>query len=354
MQKVLRMKRVMVALVCFALIGCQADSAETVASPKPVRLFEVQEQEPLQTRQFVGRVNALTTVDLAFQVGGELVELPIQQGSVVPAGELIAALDPTDYQRQLEQAKVQYDQARRELERGRPLREKGFLTPSALDTLESNFELARVARDRAQRNLDYTRLHAPFDALISRRLIERFSSVQAGMPLVRVQDVTELRVQINVPEQLMMQAQRGQGHEIYASFSQLPDLRLPLTYREHATEADPVTQTYAVTFALPRPEEASILPGMTLTVTVLPDLPVQTQTTWWIPFSALDTRQADAFQVWIYDAASAQVMPRQVEVGRLLADQVEILQGLSLGEQIVSSGISHLHPGQPVRPFTGF
>lgn len=351
------MKPATLALVGLSLLVLTACGTETIEAPtpvKPVRLHEVGVQHHLNERQFVGRVDAVSTVDLAFQVGGELVELPVQQGAVVEAGGLIAALDPTDYQHKLEQARVQYEQARRELERGRPLREKGFLTPSALDTLQSNHDLARVALENAQRNLAYTRLHAPFDALISRRLVERYSRVQAGTPLVRVQDVTELRVQVNVPEQLMQVAKTREGHEVYAIFSQFPDQRLPLLYREHETEADPVTQTYQVTFALPRPDGMAILPGMTLTVVARPNLPHERSAGWLLPLSALDTSIAEQFRVWIYDASSQQVMPRQVEVGRLFEDQVEILSGVEAGEQIVSTGVSRLHAGQQVRPFTGF
>ncbi|CAM5218752.1 efflux RND transporter periplasmic adaptor subunit [Alishewanella longhuensis] len=135
--------------------------------------------EHASSRHFVGRIDAVSTVDLAFQVGGRVIELPVQQGQIIPAGELLAELDPTDYQLALQQAEVQLEQARRDLERAKPLREQGILTPSAFDQLQTNYEIARVACKMRSAMLT-TQLMAPFDALINRRLIERYSTVGAA------------------------------------------------------------------------------------------------------------------------------------------------------------------------------
>lgn len=331
------------------LVGC-SESAVTQTTPPlvTVKLYEVNGEEHATSRHFVGRIDAVSTVDLAFQVGGRVSELPVQQGQIVPAGEVLAELDPTDYQLALQQAEVQLEQARRDLERAKPLREQGILTPSAFDQLQTNYEIARVAIQNAQRNANYTKLNAPFDALVTRRLIERYSTVGSGTPILRVQNVSELRVHINVPEQIMRQVQDSSDYAVFVRLATDSVDRYPLAYREHATEVDPLTQTYQVSFAMPRLPEVNLLPGMT--VNVVTEKRVEQESVL-IPVSALDNSVPEQFNVWIYRPEGSVVEKVPVQVGTISEQQIEILAGLTRGDKVVSAGIYHLQQGQQVRPF---
>ena len=331
------------------LVGC-SESAVTQTTPPlvTVKLYEVNGEEHATSRHFVGRIDAVSTVDLAFQVGGRVSELPVQQGQIVPAGEVLAELDPTDYQLALQQAEVQLEQARRDLERAKPLREQGILTPSAFDQLQTNYEIARVAIQNAQRNANYTKLNAPFDALVTRRLIERYSTVGSGTPILRVQNVSELRVHINVPEQIMRQVQDSSDYAVFVRLATDSVDRYPLAYREHATEVDPLTQTYQVSFAMPRLPEVNLLPGMT--VNVVTEKRVEQESVL-IPVSALDNSVPEQFSVWIYRSEGSVVEKVPVQVGTISEQQIEILAGLTRGDKVVSAGIYHLQQGQQVRPF---
>ena len=347
-------------LIVLALLALLTACGEQQSTPEPsqlrtVQLYQVTQQSFAAERHFVGQVDAVSTVDLAFQVGGKLERLPVQHGQIVPSGQLIAALDPQDFQRQVREAQLQMEQARRDLERARPLREKGYVTPSELDMLQSAYDLANVTVENAERNLYYARLLAPFDALVSRRLVEQFSSVQAGTPIVRVQNVNELRVHIHVPEQLIQSSLGIENYDIFAEFEEAgQQIRYPLTYREHQTEVDAVTQTYQVTFTLPMPESLTVLPGMTLRVVAALRGERTGQTMVMIPLSALDSRNPNELRVWIYNPDSGEVQPTAVSVGEIRSEQLEVLDGLSGDETIVMAGHAHLYPGQQVRPFQGF
>lgn len=337
--------------ILLTLTACTEAPAEAQSvTAATVKLYTVDSDAQLNSRHFVGRVDAVSTVDLAFQVGGRVTELAVQQGQIVPAGELLAALDPTDYQLALQQAKVQLEQAKRDLARGQPLREQGILTPSEFDQLQTSYDIAKVAEENAQRNAGYTRLNAPFDALVTRRLIERYATVSGGTSVLRVQNISELRVHINVPEQMMRQFSDSNNYQAYARLSDQATERYPLVYREHATEADPFTQTYQVSFALPRMPEVNLLPGMTVNVVTQQQALGKVL----IPLSALDTATAEQFFVWQYDADSQRVQRKPVQVGTMREQQVEILSGLSQGQQVVSAGIYHLQNGQLVRPFKAY
>lgn len=333
------------------LSACSDATPPATVIVPTVKLYTINGEDQASSRHFVGRIDAVSTVDLAFQVGGRVTELPVQQGQVVPAGELLAALDPADYRLAVEQAEVQLAQASRDLERGKPLREQGVLTPSAFDQLQTNFEIARVALENARRNLDYTQLKAPFDALVTRRLVERFATVAAGTPLLRVQNINELRVHINVPEQIMRQVRDSSDYLVSVRLSEAASERYPLAYREHATEVDPLTQTYQVSFAMPRLPDVNLLPGMTVNVVTEK---VATDSTVLIPVSALDTATPEQFYVWRYLPDSQTVQRIAVQVGTVREQQIEVLSGLNRGEQVVSAGIYQLQPGQQVQPFVAY
>lgn len=345
-----------------ALAGC-SDNNEVAGSPQPsqVHLFEVGSQAPASKRHFVGRVDAVSTVDMAFEVSGKLAELPVQQGQIVPEGNLLAALDPEDFQLALRQADAQYKQARTELERGRQLLPRGHISRSDMDGLETAYENASVQLANARRNLQYTRLEAPFDALVTRRIEERYASVQATQPVVRVQNVTELRVHVSVPEQLMRMVSGAE--DTHRAYLQLDDGSLvqdpatsepaPLAYREHATEVDPMTQTYRVSLGMPRPESIMLLPGMSVTVLVERRQDGQTGPAW-IPASALVTVGDDTFAVWRFNESAGDVEQQVVVIGQFREGSVEVLSGLNVGDRIVSAGARRLQEGQSVQPFTGF
>ena len=127
--------------------------------------------------------------------------------------------------------------------------------------------------------------------------------------------------------------------------------RYPLAYREHATEVDPLTQTYQVSFAMPRLPDVNLLPGMTVNVVTEK---VATDSTVLIPVSALDTATPEQFYVWRYQPETQTVQRIAVQVGTVREQQIEVLSGLNRGEQVVSAGIYQLQPGQQVQPFVAY
>ncbi len=336
------------------LSACDNNNGESEQETvRTVRIETVKITEALAQRRFVGRVDALKTVDLSFQVGGRLAELPVQQGTVVAKGGLIAALDPTDFRLNEQEAKTQYAFAQLDVGRKRNLAATDTIPKVMLDEAETALKLRQVALDNARRNLSYTRITAPFDALVTRRLLDIHSNIAPHHAVVRVQDVSALHVKINVPEDLIRLIGLADAMNIEAMFPGQPGKRLPLCYLEHATEADAVAQTYEVTLELQRTNDMTILPGMTVSVSIgSPFVNGSTEIT--IPLSAIDTDEDGKTRVWLFDPQTEIVSPHVIEIGALAASRVSVLSGLSGGEHIVTAGGHLLHDGMKVRRFTGF
>lgn len=345
-------------LACLgALMACSDQQAEIKAKPAPlVQLHEVGKDTQPTARRFVARVDALSTVDLSFQVAGRIDTLVERQGVVVPEGDLLAALDTQDYELALRQAESSLRKAKSDYERGQQLKQDSYISDSDFDGLQTNFENAEIAVENAKLNLEYTELHAPFDALITNRLVEKHSYVQPNQPVLRVQNINYLRVHVNIPEQLMRLAVEEAPHyQVYLEdkagdkVTNAQGEPLTLTYLEHRTEVNSATQTYRVTFKLPRMEGVELLPGMVLTARI--EVARNQAASWWVPMSAVDTSGSSEFAVWVYNAKQQTVAYQPVELGVIRDQQAQVLAGIKAGQQIVAAGIRELQDGMQVRPF---
>ncbi len=322
---------------------------QSQADNRPVRVMTVEDRFSRQVRRFSGRVKAVQTVDLSFQVSGELVKLPVFESQRIPKGELIAALDPTDYERQVREATVRRDLAEQKLGRVDRLRQREVASQESFDNAKADYDLAVVAHDTAQRNLAYTEIRAPFDALITRRMIDNFTFVQTGTQVVRIQDVSEVRIDINVPEALFAAVRRNEIDKMEAIFPALQDQRFPLSFREYQTEADPVTQTYPVTLGMTPPEDATILPGMTASVEVQISRDSEQAGGLVVPTSAIAADADKRSYVWLLDTDSSTVSRRPVSVGRINGEYALVTSGIEPGDKIVTAGVAFLYDGQSVR-----
>ncbi|MEA3644293.1 MAG: efflux RND transporter periplasmic adaptor subunit, partial [Lamprobacter sp.] len=224
-----------------ALAGCE-QSAPPPSAPadvsRPAEILEVSAARLSPGLRFPGRVRAVQRVELAFNVPGQIVELPVTEGDAVPVGALLARLDPASYQTALDLAQAELDAATADYERVRQLWEKRQAVARAeVDRKRTAMEVARSRFAAAQKDLADTRLTAPFAGVVARRLVETFQNVQAKEPVLSLQNPDALEIVIHVPERVLRgEPRRAAG---FAVFDDLPERRLPVTLKSFATEADP-------------------------------------------------------------------------------------------------------------------
>jgi len=343
-------------VACFLLLslaGCSNEVEVTKEPARTVRVATIIASDSVLQRRFTGRVDAISTVELSFQVPGKLIKLSATEGTLIPKGGVIAELDKSDYRLAKEQAEAQYSLAKLDLTRKQNLLKSGSLPKVMLDQAETHFKLSRVALETAKRNLSYTKIIAPFDALVSKRLIDNYANVAAQRPIVRVQELTELRVSINIPENMVAMLENSADLKAEAVFKGRPKQRFPLIYREHMTEAGSVAQTYEVIFGLSREKNKHVLPGMTVGVIISKQRTDAAQSIT-VPITALDYDTKGAPRVWIFNPQTKTVEPRNVTLGSIRKRQIPVLTGLKSGEQIVTAGAHLLRKGMSVRRFVSF
>lgn len=318
---------------------------------RPAILMTVSPGEIGVTRQFFGHVVARQTVDLAFQVGGQIVEFPAQEGEVIPAGELIASLDLEPFELQVEQAQLQLEQAERALDRLQQLTVS--ITEVQIQDAETQVALADVALRNAQVALNNATLVAPFDALVASRNVANFSSVGQGAPIIRLHDMSELRIEIDVPEVLFQRAGEDADVQLEARFP-TSDQTYPLEVREFNAEASAVGQSFRLTVAFPAAEQVTALPGSSVVVLAtinVGDAPLV------IPATALRIGNDGATSVLRFvaiDGAAGTVEEVPVTVQADRDGLIQVIAGLSPGDEIVRTGAHAMEDGQAVRRFEGF
>lgn len=334
-----------------------AQEAETEAPPAAPALVKITRADASHNqyeRQFFGRVAARKTVDLAFQVSGQINELPVIAGQPIEKGGVIAMLDLEPFELQLQQAKLQKDQADRTVARLVRLRGKAASQVS-IDDARTQAGLAGVALSNAERSLRNATLHAPFDGLVAARNVENFTTIRAGTPIVRLHDMSEIRIDIDVPEILFQQAAGNDDFRIEAKFV-ASDTRFPLEVREFNAETAQIGQTYRLSFGMAPPPDLSILPGSSVTVYATRTLP---ETGIAVPASALRLDNDGSAMVMVFtpdaeDPDLGQIHLQQVQITATDTGDTLIMGGLEPGSEIVASGVARLADGQKVRRFTGF
>ncbi len=338
---------ILLASLCMMPERALADATSRLA-----KVIEVDAGPAETTRRFFGHVVAKETVDLAFQVGGQVVEFPVVEGAPIAANGLIARLDLEPFQLALDQAKVQLAQAERTFERLNRLR-GGAVSEVSVQDAETQRDLAKIAVQDAERSLREATLFAPFDALVASRTVAKFSSVSAGAPVVRLHDMSELRVNIEVPEVMFQQAGENPDVEVSAVFP-ASDRRFQLETREFNAETSSVGQTFRITLGMEPPSGLVVLPGSSVTVFATFKGEKRKPR---VPASAIVTAPNGSTSVMVFSPTSEKlglVRATPVKIAASTDGRLIVVEGLKAGDEIVASGAAMLTDGETVRRFEGF
>ncbi|HPF69176.1 MAG TPA: efflux RND transporter periplasmic adaptor subunit [Candidatus Krumholzibacteria bacterium] len=338
-----------------AFAGCRSkEPAAAAPVVKPVKTATVRGFE-LPPMEFPASIDAGRKLIVSFRVPGRLVELPVRKGQAVAQGDLIARLDPRDFEIAVEEARANWQKATADYERYKTLYEKNAVPLADLDQRRSQRDVAQARLDEARRNLGYATVTAPFAGIIGNRYVENYMDVRAQQEIVDLNDTTTVEVRVDASEMVIATLRRFRDAldlHMNADFDAAPGREYPVTVKEIATRADPQTQTFQVVFAMPQPRDITLLPGMTgrvrITAQPRPGAELARQVT--VPAIAVETDPAGAGVAWVVDPATMTVHRRQVAIGGMQGDaDVLVRDGLAPGDVVVTAGLAQLSEGMQVR-----
>jgi RND family efflux transporter MFP subunit len=345
---------VLLPLIFYPLVSCDRGAGPIESKPLPrlVRTFTVSSPAEGLWRELPGVVDAARKADLGFRIAGKLESLLANEGDVVEEGQLLARLDDKDSRIQMTSRQADYNQAHADYERGQKLVEKGLISRSDHEKLEAQDASARAALELARQNLEYTSLNAPFAGEIAKRHVENYEEVAAKQTIYTLHDLSSMTIRVDVPESVMILTSDEAELKLEAIFDKIPEQRFPITLREVSTRANPDSNTFGVTFNLPRIENFNILPGMSVTVRgerIADSKALQGSV--FIPAQAVIEDAAGRF-VYIAKPAGdglARIEKRPVTTDRLTSAGLEIVSGLAMGDRVVTAGMSKMRQGLEVR-----
>jgi RND family efflux transporter MFP subunit len=343
--------------------GC-AEEAPTAKDPvRPVRAMQVADSTFLKGRKFPGRARAAQEVELSFRVAGPLITLPVKVGATVKKGEVVARIDPRDFnvqvknvQAQLQQAQATARKALADVKRldGVRAKNRDFVAEvdydaaiQRRDAAAANVNALRASVAAARDQLQYASLKAPFDGIVVDTYVENFEDVRAKQPIVRIVNDSRIEFVVNIPENLISLAPLVKVVEV--EFDAFPGAPVDAKIKEIGREASTATRTYPVTLVMEQPQGKKILPGMA--GNAFGEAPDGSQAEGVeVPVTAVFTDEAgEKSFVWIIDEAAKTVSRRAVSAGELSERGIRVAEGVSAGEWIVTAGVNYLREGQPVR-----
>ncbi len=348
-----RLVPVVAVLGALALSACK----EAEAPPPPPRTARVVEAQPaplMLAAEGSGTIASRTTTTVGFLVSGRLITRNVDIGSTVTKDEVLAEIDPTDLQNQLDAAKSQVDaatasvaQTSSEEAAKRELLNKGFTTQSeynqalkALQTAQADLASAQANLRLAQDQLGYATLRSPVAGAVTDTGADPGQVVQAGQMIVQIADTQLLDAVFSVPAQIANLAKIGGKVSVW--LQQDPTVKVTGEVRQVSPTADATTGNYTIKVALTDPPAAmrigSLVRGRAeqLGSAVIS-----------IPSTAL-VQTGSQPQVWIVGEDGA-VHLTPVTVARYDSDAVLISEGLKDGDLVVVSGVNSLAEGQVVK-----
>jgi RND family efflux transporter MFP subunit len=366
--------RIISALVFSAaalLAGCEEPNRYVPPPPPQVAIANPLRMNVIGYLEETGTLAAVNTVDLVARIPGFVTAIHYKDGALMKKGALLFEIEPEPYKVKWEQAKAAEEgakavlvQAEAELQRRTDLLKRQVSTQADYDKAlaqrdndKANVEQAQANTEIAKINYSYTQVAAPFDGIVTARLISVGEYVGANntpTKLATIVQVDPIWVNFNINEQDVqrIRAERAKMGQTSNDVSNIPvevglqtDTGFP--YKGNLDYASPTvtpgTGTLAVRGIFPNPN-ASLLPGYYVRVRV----PGPGQERFLVPDVAIGADQGGRYLLVLN--ADNVIEQRKIEAGQHVGPMRVILQGLKPDDRVVVDGLMRAIPGQKVEP----
>jgi len=343
-----------------ALAGCESEGPAADPVLRSVRTVEISTPSETRSRTFSGISESAQASRLSFKVTGTITALPVKVGSVLRQGDLVAQLDDSLYELQAQQAQAALVQARAtqrnakaNYERVKGLYENSNASRNDLDAARAASESAAAGvsagsktLELARLNVSYTQLSASSDCTVADVTTDLNENVAAGAQVALVNCGQAVNVSVAVPEGVIGAINENSAASIvFSAFS-------GRQFRGKVVEAGVASvtnaSTFPVTLEVVEPTD-DLRAGLAAEVTF--EFNIRAQQIHTIPLAAV-IKDGDGVFVYLAesagDAGEAVIERRAVTLGALTDAGMQVLDGLSAGDEVVIAGVSVIRPGQRV------
>ena len=286
-------------------------------------------------------------VDVRARRAGQVIALLKEEGDPVREGTVMARLDADAAQISVAQRDVAYLEAKQRYEREDALFQRNLGSKQSYENAKTQFESAKAQLEQAKLDLSYTAIRSPIEGIMTLRNIEVGNMVTNNQVVASVAKFDPLLARIQVTEKDFGKITVGQTARITVEAA--PEREFTGTVKMISPVVDPESGTVKVTVEIPRTDASLLRPGMFASVYIITETRINTLV---IPKKAL-VLEGEGNQVFTFEtdpeSGRGQAQRKRIEIGFTDSDRLEILSGLSQGEQVITVGQEGLRPGSPVR-----
>jgi membrane fusion protein (multidrug efflux system) len=333
------------AAIALVLPACQTGEAslETdqpeAAPPLPVEVAMPRITDIYATYQTTAALTADQAALIPARVAGEVVEILVEEGEPVVAGQPLARLDGDRLRLEMMEAKARLEMTKREYERSRRLRERGLVSASAAETLKFELDALRATYELKRLNYEYTTIKATIPGVITNRHIKVGWRIDEGLPAFEIADTDRLVAELHIPQTALARISAGQDARI--AVDALPRSDFHATIERISPTIDAADGSFRATVYIDN-RQRLLAPGMFGRFVIAYEEHIGALV---IPSSAL-VREDNEDVVYIVQDGAA--LRRPVTVGIESDGMTEILDGLGGNEPVVVTGQGSLRDGSKV------
>ncbi len=332
-------------LALAVLLGGCAESSQPAVQPRPVKVITATALGRI-SKDFAGMATSDDEVNLAFKLSGQVMDITVSEGESVRRGEVLARLDPRDVELRLSADRSAYEEAASQLRRMQRLLEHDAVSRQKVEMAQTRYAQTKAAYDNSRDLLKDTRLTAPFDGVVERKLADNFERVEAGQPVIRFVKPETTNVKFTLPESAKSLVGNPRTR-FWVVFDNYRDVRFAARLKDYAkTSSDASGFPVTLTLDDDRLSHYDISPGMSCTITM--SVPDDQPDAVSLPVSAICSPVGGGSYVWVV-GDDDRVHRHDVRLGELFGrESVVIESGVSPGQRVVTAGVYRLRENEKV------
>lgn len=335
-------------LALLAVVGCRTRGPrnEESETTKNVKVERVQELGTID-KEFVGLSTPDDAVNLAFKIGGQVLDVPVSKGQTVARGALIAELDPREVELEVEANRTAYEEAESQLGRMKRLLAHEAISMQEYENAVTRRAQAHTKYENSRALLNDTKIRAPFKGVIEATYVDTYQRVSSGEPIARLVNPLTRTVSFTSPENTLPLLDRPTTR-FTVRFDNYPGIRFNARLKNHArTSTDGSGFPTSLTLIDPDTMRYPIAPGMSCTISMQINDPDSTSVS--LPLSAIYAPASGGTWVWVVGEEN-RVELHEVKLGNPFGNgRIAILGGVKAGERVVTAGVYRLQAGERVR-----
>ena len=355
----MKIKYILVFLLLFIFTACKKDIEEEVIRPVKIQEINSSQNENFNI-DFPAQISPTQKTILAFKYAGKIKNINFESGDFVKKRQVIATIDDSDYKVNLEAISKKYEVANAvvqnaevQFSRAEKLYKGGAMPKKDYDNalMQKNVAIstlkeASVGLENARNILNDTKIIAPYDGYIDKKIVEAGTVIPEGGPVISFisNEITDISVNASLKD---LENIKNASNIIFKD--NLSEKVYPLKIKSIAQNPDSINLTYPVTFTFSNlGKDEKFLSGQTGTVTI--SVKNNGDSEILIPLSALF--EDNGSKVYLFKNGIA--VKTAVEIGELReTDKISVVKGLKSGDKVIVAGVSKLADGEKVKILGG-